>query len=153
MEAVQASLSHIQEVRRRMLGSFTVSPHNLPPLSWPLPRPPNPPPARGNVSEEANAVSSMRRNEREEQEGEVLGEEQQRWRLIGGELRMVADQFQLNRSKVRITCPFHYPFAHTTLPPVPHPAESPSPLPQCPSGRTCVGGRAERVHVVVTLCG
>ncbi|XP_050728726.1 uncharacterized protein LOC127004679 isoform X2 [Eriocheir sinensis] len=99
VEAAQASLSHIQEVRRRLLGSFSVSPRNLPQLSWPLPRPPNPPSARGATKEEVSAAPEMRRNLRQELDGEVLGEEQQRWRLVGGELRMVADQFQLNRSK------------------------------------------------------
>lgn len=123
MEAAQASLGHIQEVRRRLLGSFSGSPRNLPQLSWPLPRPPNPPSARGATTEEVRAAPERRRSLMRELDGEVLGEEQQRWRLVGGELRMVADQFQLNRSKVSKNVlsfsasldPHYAPFA-------PHPA-------------------------------
>lgn len=154
VEAAQASLSHIQEVRRRLLGSFSVSPRNLPQLSWPLPRPHNPPSARGATKEEVSGAPEMRRSLRQELDGEALGEEQQRWRLVGGELRMVADQFQLNRSKASKNIlsfslaldPHYTPFA-------PHPAACPSPLPALVSEWTHVcgwegGARARGGHSV-----
>lgn len=100
MQALQTGLSHIQEVRRRLRDS-SHNLHQLPQLSWALPRHPHPPSSRGSVREEDNSAPE-RRIPRDEAEGEGLGEKQQRWRLVGGELRMVADQFQLNRSKVSV---------------------------------------------------
>lgn len=154
MQALQTGLSHIQEVRRRLRDS-SHNPRQLPQLSWAIPRPPHPPSSRGSAREEASSAPE-RRIQRDAAEGESLGEEQQRWRLIGGELRMVADQFQLNRSKVsmNVTCS-HIPVLNSFL--VLHviPMRSPSFPQRSGSVRVGarVGGRKGRVHVTVTPCG
>ena len=98
VQALQTGLSHIQEVRRRLRDSFSHNPLQLPQLSWTLPRHQRPQSSRGSAREEAN--SAPERTLRDEAEEVEQREEQQRWRLVGGELRMVADQFQRNRAKV-----------------------------------------------------
>ncbi|KAG0721540.1 hypothetical protein GWK47_046265 [Chionoecetes opilio] len=110
VQALQTGLGHIQEVRRRWRDNSSHNPYHLPQLSWVLPRPPHRMSSRGHVKEDAD-VASETRSLRDEAEGGHK-EAQQRWRLIGADLRMVADQFQLNMSKVsgkpRIEVAAHY---------------------------------------------
>ncbi|XP_063866694.1 uncharacterized protein LOC135103822 [Scylla paramamosain] len=98
VQALQTGLDHIQEVRRRLRDNSSLNPLQLPQLSWPLPAHAHPQSNRRSVGEEAESAPE-RRAPMDESRGAGSGEEHHRWRLIGGELRMVADQFQLNKSK------------------------------------------------------
>ncbi|MPC40564.1 hypothetical protein E2C01_034125 [Portunus trituberculatus] len=98
VQALQTGLGHIQEVRRRLRDNNSLNPLQLPQLSWPLPAHAQPQSNRGSVMEEAESAPE-RRAPMNEARGAGSTEEHHHWRLIGGELRMVADQFQRNKSK------------------------------------------------------
>lgn len=90
VEAVEARLSHIHEVRRQVQSDASSTAH-LPHLSWVLPRLPSPSRHPGDQREEEH------RRGREDDES---GERRRLWRHIGGDLRKMADQFQVNGSSV-----------------------------------------------------
>lgn len=98
VQALQTGLGHIQEVRRRLRDN-SINPLQLPQLSWPLPAHAHPQPRRGSATAEAEAAPERRAAMSEARGAGSSGQEHHHWRLIGGELRMVADQFQLNKSK------------------------------------------------------
>lgn len=85
-----ASVEHIQEVRRRLQNNHPEpqSPHTLPQLSWPLPRP----------QEEG---SQEEREGNQGAEGE-RGDDERRWRMVGRDLQKIADEFQLHHGKVGV---------------------------------------------------
>ncbi|KAG0716505.1 hypothetical protein GWK47_009528 [Chionoecetes opilio] len=81
----EAGLGHIHEAPGQV-QSDAPTPASLPTLSWVLPRRP-----AGHPGEEA------RRRGREEPEAE---ERRRLWRHVGGDLRKMADQFEVDRSPV-----------------------------------------------------
>lgn len=110
-EKVRTGLEHIEEVRRR-LRSSPIQPHlYLPKLSWPLPQLNH---SLQNIGEgKSNDEDKRDQREREIKKGESKnneekrsvhgpmdkGQEQRRWQIVGGDLRKIADQFQLDNSK------------------------------------------------------
>ncbi|XP_069995075.1 uncharacterized protein [Penaeus vannamei] len=103
--ALATGLGHIQEVRRTLLREepprahhAPLFPHELPQLSWAVPRLQQASSTGSLAHARARAHDGGPGGERARAEG--ASEQQRRWKHIGQDLRKLADQFTLDHAKV-----------------------------------------------------